>query len=173
MRQFNQVITVEVSVDSIAQKLLESINPEFKHAELLTEAIIGTSLDTGKISYLHNALNGYTNEIDFKVGDEIQINDTQYTFYNKEGEIVESSVRGNGYVVGIVKEIDVYKSKKLFVEMYYVDRKTNNGNKEYYVETDSSWVDHKDCNKIATLKTDVHNMESACKQKNIPTVVGE
>ena len=71
LKKFNTVIKVEVSVDSIAEQLLSFMKPEEKHKELVTETIIGTLLHENRVGILYNALNGYTNEINFKEGDKI------------------------------------------------------------------------------------------------------
>lgn len=171
MKKFNQVITVEVSVDSIAQQLLSTMKEDFKHSELLTEAIIASSLDKGNISYVYNSLNGFTNEIDFKIGDEIRVKDEEYTYYTEKGEIVDSSVRGGGFVVGVVKDINIYKSDKLFVEMYLVDR---NGSRNYNIRIKTDWVNHGNCSSLANLDLTLEGikiaMGAAIVDKNGPII---
>ena len=71
MKRFNKTITVEIQVDSIAQQLLSTINPEFKHREELVESIIGTALNSNSMLYIYNSLNGFTNDINFAVGDTV------------------------------------------------------------------------------------------------------
>ena len=88
MKQFNQVITVEVSVDSIAQQLLKTFSSEFKHADALAETIVSTSLDKGTISFLYNSLNGYSNDINFKVGDMITCSESTYGYVPNEPDAV-------------------------------------------------------------------------------------
>ena len=107
MKTFNKVIKVEVSVDSIAVKLLESFKgSEFKHAELLTEAIIGSSLSADNLSYVYNALNGYSAEIDFKVGELIAV----------EGLREYSQGTHTPVLFAEIVEIDLYKEQKLKVK---------------------------------------------------------
>ena len=69
--KFDQVITIEVSVASIYDKLVSTFPEDYKHKEALAHAIIGTTKDNGSIAHIYNALNGYTNAIDFQIGDEI------------------------------------------------------------------------------------------------------
>jgi hypothetical protein len=77
MKKFNKVIQVEVSVDTIAEKLLETMAPDFKHREQVVEAIIGAMVEheeLHKIAPLYNALNGFSNDINFKAGDKVKLN---------------------------------------------------------------------------------------------------
>ena len=110
MKKFNQVITIEVGIDSIAQQLLSQINPEFKHREILAEAIIGVHVenyDAQKLTYLYNSLNGFTSDINFKVGDFVMAKDL--AFY-------VPIYTGHG-IKGTVKEINKYATHaKLVVE---------------------------------------------------------
>ena len=71
MKRFNQEVNISISVDSIAQKMLESMDQYFRYKENVVEAVISSMLHSGDIHYIFNALNGYTNDIDFKVGDYV------------------------------------------------------------------------------------------------------
>lgn len=71
MQKFTEVIKVEVEVESIHQQLLSTFPEDYKHKEILAHAIIGSSLSANKLGFIYNALNGYSSEIDFNVGDEI------------------------------------------------------------------------------------------------------
>lgn len=134
MKKFNQVITVEVSVDSIAQLLLQSMSADFKHKELVAETIIGSSLNAGNISYVYNALNGYTNEIDFKVGEEVECSEDKWDYENGEEKRIS---------IGkcLIKSIDLYQRDKLTVEF----TKTRKDGTKYVTQTT---VSHLKCNKI-------------------------
>lgn len=143
MKKFNKSIKVEVSVDSIADKLLSMFSNDEKHSELVTETIIGNMLkDNTSISQLYNAVNGYTNEIDFKVGDVINCSDTFYTYVLNGETIGRRSI-----VIGtaVVKEIDIYSNNKLLIEIETI---TSDGNPT--VETKN--VHHTDCSKIEPVK---------------------
>ena len=52
MKSFNKTITVEVSVDDIATKLLNTISDSFPHREMLVETIIATGLQASSLNYL-------------------------------------------------------------------------------------------------------------------------
>lgn len=137
MQKFNVFISVEVSVDKIAQKLLGTFPEGYQHAELLTETIIGTALDKGTIGYIHNALNGYNNDIDFKVGDVIECTKEVAQFLIEDG----SDDRKRKWVkMGTAKVVDInlYTTDKLEVEYAYI---AQNGEQSQ----EKVWVNHKTC----------------------------
>lgn len=71
MKKFNETITVEVEVDNIADQLLNTFKEDNPHREMITETIIGLAIKDKNIGFLYNSLMGYTNEIDFKVGQNV------------------------------------------------------------------------------------------------------
>jgi len=129
MKKYNQVIKVEVSVDQIADKLAELINPEFKHKDNVVDSIIGPLLEQGNINYLYNALNGYTNDLDFQVGDNVHC--TAEVFHNKMYQAIGEAV---------VVEVNPYKPAKIRI------KHTKTGTVDY------DWVDHTKCSKISLVK---------------------
>jgi hypothetical protein len=133
MKSFNQVITVKVSVDTIAKNLLNQINSDFKHRELIVESIIGGMLNEDVLGYLHNSLNGYTEEINFKVGDKVKTDRGGIMHYvgNDRKEFNQ----------GTVKDIDHYKRNKLLIEVQLPDE-------SYY----SEWCNHVYWDVIPNLK---------------------
>jgi hypothetical protein len=124
MKKFNEVISVEVSVDAIAEQLLGHIDPQFKHREDVVESIIGPLLDKNTLSYLYNALNGYTNDINFEVGDEVMCEEKIYTFTrDANGEVSKEAKYiklGRATIVGI----EPFRKKNLELE-YMVLSKNN------------------------------------------------
>lgn len=144
MKNFNEVITVEISVDSIANMLLEQINPEFKHRELLVESVVGRALskDKATLGLLYNSLNGHKSEIDFTVGDIVKPSDLRvYGFWTPE------SITKKDTVYGVIEEatviqIDVYADDKLLIA-FDVPKSDGTTRKE------TKWVRHTTCNKIA------------------------
>ena len=140
MKKFNKIITVEVSVDSIAEQLLATMSPDFKHRELVTEAIIGTGVDKSTLSYVYNALNGFSPEIDFKVGDMVISEHTEWMYPTEESRTKRNSV---SVAIGECKviAIDLYTKDKLKVE--YVHQ-----NIEGKTEPKTTWVNHSKCSKI-------------------------
>lgn len=111
MKTYNKTITVEVSVDSIAQKLASIINPQTPGIDGIVESIIGPALQNDGLSYLYNALSGYSNDIVFKPGDQV-IYSGSISMYNAEGK--------HGYEttnqVMTVIETDPYRSNKVLIE---------------------------------------------------------
>lgn len=139
MKKFNQVITVEVSVDSIANLLLQSMAPDFKHAVIVTEAVIATAMEKDTLGYIYNALNGYPPAIDFAVNDQIVCNAYKYSYgLNESNQREQKRVKiGNARVL----EINGYSNTKVKVE-YEVTTQDGKG------KTETAWVNHKECNKI-------------------------
>lgn len=145
MKKFNKVITVEVSVDTIAEQMLANLKDDFKHRELVTETIIGSAINKGGISFIYNALNGYTNEIDFAVGNVLHCSETYYANYSLDdnGAVVD---KGNYVEIGNcrVVEIDIWKDKKLNVEFAVICKDKSKG---FCAITRTTWVNHLTCNK--------------------------
>ncbi len=140
MKRFNEVITVEVSVDAIAEQLLNAMSKEYLHAELVTETIIGNLLrNKGEsISQVFNALNGYTNEIDFSVGDMLIANEHAYTHVPKDDGTFEEVYQKIGLCT--IEDIDLYSNKKLKVSYEYTT-------KDGKVQTRTSQISHLKCTK--------------------------
>lgn len=123
MKKFNQVIKVEVSVDSIADQLLNSFNPEFKHREMLTETIIALGIEKNTLTYLYNNLNGYTNDINFKEGDVVICKDQCYKFVDEGTDGVAKWVEK--YVkIGqcVVKSVNPLAENKVVIEYDSINR---------------------------------------------------
>ena len=135
MKKFNKTITVEVEVDAIAEMLLKSMAPDYKHGEMLTEAIIGTSLEKKTIGLIYNSLNGYTNDINFKVGDVVSSDeDTHYSYAQMpvespaNPELAQQTKWQHKNVPTVnatVVDINVYADKKLQVEYDVYDSTAN------------------------------------------------
>jgi len=140
MKQFNKTISVEVSVDSIANNLLSNMKEDFKHKELVVEAIIGSALEKGGLGYIYNSLNGFNNEINFQVGDAVISTDRTYLGTKDETGKVERNHQEIGPCS--VKEINIYADRKLLVEY-----STYNRSGEFVVEQE--WVYHKNCSKAS------------------------
>lgn len=120
MKNFNQDIQVTVSVDSIAQLLLKNMNPEYKHAELVVESIIGRMLSTDMqgISRLYNALNGYDNKINFEVDEVVKVKDFRvYGYWTEESIEKSNSVYQNIDTAKII-DIDEHKDSPICIEFY-------------------------------------------------------
>jgi hypothetical protein len=143
MKNFNQSIKVEVSVDSIAKQLLDNMNPEFKHNELVVETLIGRMLTSDKqgISMLYNSLNGYNQEINFEVGNTVKPTDlNKYSYWdtNAEGERVRSS---KNIETAEVVEVNPYRDNKIKIAYVTFDSR---GNEVIVTE----WVNHTTCDKV-------------------------
>ena len=144
MKNFNRIITIEVSVDSIAQQMLAQINPEFKHREMLVETIFGRALseDESAISKIYNALNGHTQELNFKVGDKIAPKDVEaWGYWTAESIEKNNTVRGK-ITTATVKEINIHANRQILLE-FEVPQK--NGT----VKMQNEWVYAYQCEKIA------------------------
>jgi hypothetical protein len=108
LKKFNQTINIEVQVDDIAEQLFSSMDESFKHKHIVVDAIIGTSLDHNSLSYVYNALNGHSPEIDFEVGEMIICSSIYYYRARKGGEEARNEIG-----VAKVTEIDLYRKDKI------------------------------------------------------------
>jgi hypothetical protein len=137
MKKFNKVIQVEVSLDTIAQNLLSTMNEAFPHRELVVENIIGSS-DAHQLSLLYNSLNGYTNEIDFNVGDIIKpTNVTSYGYWTEE-DVNAGSTSCKAIEEAEIIEINIYAPEKLRIK-YVTPRKDGTMN------VNKTWIRHTEC----------------------------
>lgn len=143
MKKFNKEITVSVSVDAIAGELLEGMHPEFKHRELVAEAMIATSLDKGTIGHLYSALHGHLPDINFKV-DDVVICKREANMYVREGSVDEPiSWKRKYQVIGECKVIEVnpFADREILIEY-------NKRNDEGADVMEQMWVDKNDCKTI-------------------------
>ena len=77
MKEFNKTLNIEIEVDAIAQQLLQVVPEDFKHREILVEAIIGhTHENPYKLGSIYQALNGFVKKINFEVGDIVEYQST-------------------------------------------------------------------------------------------------
>lgn len=86
LNKFNKDIQVTISVDSIAKNLAEKISKEFQHANLLVNVIIGQALSNERmqdISRIYNAMNGWIDELDFRIGQQLFCKDDIYDYLFK------------------------------------------------------------------------------------------
>jgi hypothetical protein len=148
MKKFNQVISIEVSVDSIAEMLLENLHPDFLHRELVAEAIVGRMLNDNSLGYLYNSLNGFPITVDFEIGDSVATSGTginHYAYWTPESIERRSTV--NGYITeATVVEINPYKDRKLKVQFLAPDR-------ESHMKPQTEWVKHTDWNRRPDFQT--------------------
>jgi hypothetical protein len=147
MKKFNQVITIEVSVDDIASKLLSCMSDTSKHNENIVESIIGGAVAnslTPLITNLYNSLNGYTNDIDFAVGQVVVCSD-KVTKYIKNG--IEEAFEREYISIGEceVVEIDIHRTNKVKVAYTVLDRKGN-------IKNETTWSRHTSCSHIPVKK---------------------
>ena len=101
MKKFNKTITVQVSVDSIAEKLFAEVNEKFAHRDMLVEAIIGSSNER-QLGFIYNSLNGYSNEVNYTVGQQVICTDTIYDWSGQNEDLTPKEVRRPLDVVVVV-----------------------------------------------------------------------
>ncbi len=141
MRKFNQTISIEIEVDTIASQLLNTINPEFKHREPVVEAIIGTALNNKEtLSHIYNAMNGHLPEINYKVGDVILCKSSTYMYLSEQSRAKGDSERSE---LGkcVIVDINPYRTEPLCVEydFYHSDGS---------VTRDTRWVAMRYCSEF-------------------------
>lgn len=149
MKHFNQIITVEVPVNAIANMLLDSMNPEFKHKELVVEAIVGRMLNDNSLTFLYNSLNGYPCEIDFQVGDTVRSNTGLQVYAYWTPESIEKNNTCYGIVTeATIVEVDPYRDDKLRIEY-------NLPNKKGGFDKADKWVKHTNWNRVVPEKAEL------------------
>lgn len=144
MKNFNKQIQITVELDAIANALLETINPEFKHAENVVEAIIGrldASNDQVGMTALYNALNGYDNTINFKPGDTVICSKSAYAYWTQES-IVENNTVMRAIGECEVIEVNPYANDKLRIR--YAKPQKNG-----LFSDEDLWVNHSTCKLIS------------------------
>jgi hypothetical protein len=161
MPRFTDSITITVDVDTIFEKLLGQLPEDLKSREILAHAVVGSAVENGTISYIYNALNGYTNEINFEVGNMVVCTETErHERYDANLEDEDGKRRPNveftptedykpnwkrrSVQVGECKvlEINLYKKDKLKVQFQSA---AYSGDK---METKEVWVSHKACTRV-------------------------
>ena len=142
MKKFNQVISIEVPVQSIADLLLSNLHPDFQHKEIVAEAIVGRMMNDNSLGYLYNSLNGFPLTLDFEIGDKISTQGSGFAHYAywTEETIEKRSTVHNYITEGTVVYIDPYKDKKLKIEFFAPDREGN-------MKPQTEWVKHTDWNR--------------------------
>lgn len=146
---FNEVIKIEVEVQSIYEKLLATFPEDYKHKEILSHAIIGAANTHGGIGYIYNALSGFTNEIDFKVGDVVLCTEQERNEFIEGDDVMVRHRKTKSVEIGkcVIKEINLYKSDKILVEFTEAYNYDDSGTR-----TTTSWVSHKNCTKWANVQ---------------------
>lgn len=144
MKNFNEVIKVEVSVDSIAKHLLSTIDGDFKHAENVVETIIGRLVSTDKngLSMLYNALNGYDANINFKKGDVVALESVTCYCDVKSSETDEWNRQNVTIDSAVILDIDIYADKKVKIGYSTTNRKGEEDSRE-------EWIHHSQCSYLA------------------------
>ncbi len=143
MKLFNQEIQVTVSVDSIANQLLENMNPEFKHSEMVVESLIGRMIQTDMngLSRLYNSLNGYDHKVNYNVGEIVKLKDVRAYGYWTEESIEKSNSVYQQIETAEVVEIDEYRDSPICIA-FSVPKKDKT------MEIRKEWITMKQCSQI-------------------------
>ena len=142
MKKFNKYVSIQVDVDSIANKLLGMFNKDEKYAEIVTESIIGNLFAKNRLSGLFNSMNGYTTDINFKEGDIVKPEMKVYGYWTKES--IEKDLICQGEVVtATIIAIDEYADNTLTIE-YKVPKLDGT------LRTNSSTIHHCLCSKTSS-----------------------
>jgi len=155
MKTFTEVIKVEVPVNALAQKLLATMQ-DFEHGTTVVESIISCMLKGNNLLYLYNSLHGFTNEINFSVGQEITCSDTSYQYeeilpltLEVISNVVEPVLKPSKSIrsykpIGncVIVKIDLYIPNKIQVKFDTFDI-------DGQPTTDTEWVNHLHCDSIS------------------------
>jgi hypothetical protein len=146
MNKFNATISVIVSVDSIANNLLDQMNPAFKHRELVVETLIGRMLsqDKSALSRLYNALNGYLDDINFQVGDVVVTEDV--TAYGYWEEPVPGTRQQSRKKVAHATVVEINKHADHTLKVSFEVPK-----KDGTMELETQWTRHTECKMLKTV----------------------
>ena len=133
MKAFNKTITVEVSLDSIAQNMLGKMDKSVINASEIIETILET-IPLEKVQYLYNSLNGFSNEINVKVGEMFYCNNRIY--HPNHPIVKENDLKDKYMEIGncVIVEIGLYSKNKVEVECDFWGRDG--------VGKDKFWVRH-------------------------------
>lgn len=135
LTKFNQVISIEVSLDYIAETLASKMNPEFPHSNLVTNVIIGQAVANGNMTDLgriFSALNGHVDKLDFEVGQNLFCTETTHDYL--------FSTSGKRREIGpcVISKVDPLRNRSKIQVSY----KTMNHSGT--VKEDINWVDPSD-----------------------------
>lgn len=144
LKRFNKVINIEISVDSIAEKLMETIKEDNPHKEIIVNAIIGNLEAEGRLGQLYNSLNGWEDKLDFEVGQMVNCIDTIWDY--TENDDIDGVIQGDSTSrpIGVAKiiEINEYSNNRQLKLEYEILTKKGDS------ETRREWVHHKRCEAI-------------------------
>ena len=141
---FNKTISIEVDVDDIHKKLMETFPEDYKHKEILSHAIVGSAMEHGGIGFIYNALNGYTNDVDFAIGEVVDCTSKHRREYVPSIDEPATKARRDMKEIGAceIVAINLYSRNKILVK-YQQDAAFPFGGAEEV----TAWVDHKTCTK--------------------------
>lgn len=143
MKEFNEVIKIEVPVDAIASKLRAMFKEDEKHADLVTEGLIGRMLafDKSGLSRLYNKMNGHVDVINFKVGEVIKpIDFSRYGYWDADSVVKQNSKYGSPATAEII-EINEYSNYPIRIKFDVPSRKG-------IMNSETDWVSLEQCSKI-------------------------
>ena len=142
MRSFKDNYTVEISVDSIAQKLLSLMKDNnTPYVERVVESIIGTALDTDRLGTIYHTLMGLSLDIDLEIGEHVLCSHVTYMYKTPESREKKDSQRSE---LGLCQVVDInpYKKDQVLVEYDYYNV---NGD----VIKTTMWVRYNECKRTA------------------------
>lgn len=143
MKNYNKQIQITVELDFIAQSLHSVMNHEFKHCDIVVEAIIGrldANNDTVGMTALYNALNGFTNDVNFTVGDIVNCSKKEWAYWTQESIENDNTVQREIGQCEVI-EVNPYSDKKIKIRFSRPGKS---------VTSDSEmWVEHSTCKRIS------------------------
>jgi len=140
MKKFNEIISVEVLVDSIANKLLQTMDKENPHAELITETTIGLLLHRGGLGFLLQSLNGWKEEINIEPNTVYLINgkDIDLPSFDEQRNLTETGLSPDSMFEVKIAQVQPFKDGPKKVEVIISYWRRGSDRATYY----STWVDH-------------------------------
>jgi hypothetical protein len=141
--KFDEVIKIEVPVNQIYEKLKAVFPEDYKHKEVLAHAIVGSTVSHGGVEFVYNALCGFTNDIDFKVGDKVICT---------EKERKENLYAAQGKSLTDQEDVEIGECEIVQINLYAKDKirvafKERGWKSEEYIDA-KEWVNQKSCTKV-------------------------
>jgi hypothetical protein len=120
LKKFNKEIQIIIEVDQIAEMLLAKMDSNATHKELIVETIISSMMHSPKnLTPLYNSLNGWENELEWKVKDEVMVKfeDLHVSWGHKN-----YAGKFDMLIKCQIVSIDIYKSQEIEVQFTYLNR---------------------------------------------------
>lgn len=140
MKKFQKTVNIRMSVDVIAETLLEKIDTKFENREKIVECVITTLLqEEDALSYLYNTLTNNMTFSNSQIGDKMFCHHEVWMHKTEESKTTGKATKS---IIGecIVIDENPYQEANLLVSYDYY---THSGN----IREETQWVSSEMCSK--------------------------